>query len=547
MYAQHVSTKITPQTEQAHPLQVENSAGGFSFAVDCWKRLDRFLILGAEGGTYYASERKLTKENAKCIQECLDENPTRAIGRIVEVSTSGRAPKNDPAIFALALAAAHNNPVVRQLALSRLPGVCRTGHHILDFVESVTHLRGFGRSLRRAVGNWYMCRSDDDLAYQMVKYQQRDGWAQRDVLRLCHPKGGDNPALRWATGKLDETLRAARAIGHDDLVQACSVLKLPGVIAGFERAKTDCTPELVRAFRLTHEMIPTEAKNSPDIWAALLENMPFTAMLRNLGKMTNVGLVAPLSDASRRIISQLGNTEVLKRARVHPLAILVAMRTYAGGHGIKGNLTWNPDPRIVDALDDAFYASFGHLESTGKNTLLALDVSGSMGGGVIAGLPGISPRVAAACMSMVAAKTEQNWQIVGFTSGSGGSRWCGHNAAISVLDISPKMRLNDVCDKINRVDFGGTDCSLPMTFCKQNKLPVDIFQIFTDNETWAGMIHPHQALKEYRQSSGRPAKLVVQAFASNGFSIANPLDSGMLDVVGCDTATPQIVRDFAME
>jgi 60 kDa SS-A/Ro ribonucleoprotein len=32
--------------------------------------------------------------------------------------------------------------------------------------------------------------------------------------------------------------------------------------------------------------------------------------------------------------------------------------------------------------------------------------------------------------------------------------------------------------------------------------------------------------------------------ASNGFSIADPDDAGMLDVVGFDSAVPQVIADF---
>lgn len=38
-----------------------------------------------------------------------------------------------------------------------------------------------------------------------------------------------------------------------------------------------------------------------------------------------------------------------------------------------------PSRQVVDALDAAFYASFGTVEPAGKSTMLALDVSGSMG------------------------------------------------------------------------------------------------------------------------------------------------------------------------
>jgi 60 kDa SS-A/Ro ribonucleoprotein len=69
--------------------------------------------------------------------------------------------------------------------------------------------------------------------------------------------------------------------------------------------------------------------------------------------------------------------------------------------------------------------------------------------------------------------------------------------------------------------------------------------IYTDSETWAGDVHPARALAEYRRASGIDARLVVVGMVSNGFSIADPNDAGMLDVVGFDSATPQLVSEFA--
>src|ERR1700679_1297185 len=100
-YAEHVNDRVTSQRQSARRDQVQNSAGGFVFAVSKWTRLDRFLVLGAEGGTFYAGEHKLVLENVTCVRECLAEDGARTVARIVEISDSGRAPKNDPAIFAL--------------------------------------------------------------------------------------------------------------------------------------------------------------------------------------------------------------------------------------------------------------------------------------------------------------------------------------------------------------------------------------------------------------------------------------------------------------
>lgn len=68
--------------------------------------------------------------------------------------------------------------------------------------------------------------------------------------------------------------------------------------------------------------------------------------------------------------------------------------------------------------------------------------------------------------------------------------------------------------------------------------------MLTDNESWAGEIHPDEALCRYRQVSGINAKVVVVGMTATSFSIADPNDAGMLDVVGSDTATPNLVADF---
>ena len=40
---------------------------------------------------------------------------------------------------------------------------------------------------------------------------------------------------------------------------------------------------LVREHRLTREMVPTELLAQPVVWEALLDGMPLTALIRNLG------------------------------------------------------------------------------------------------------------------------------------------------------------------------------------------------------------------------------------------------------------------------
>ena len=538
------STKKTPQSEPIPGAgHAPNSAGGYAWPVDDWTRLDRFLVLGSEGGSYYASERKLTLENAQAVIRCLQADGARAVARIVEISESGRAPKADPAIFALALATTERASAdARKAALDALPRVCRTGTHLFHFAGYVDGLRGWGRGLRRAVTEWYGMPAEK-LAYQAVKYQSRDGWSHRDLLRLSHAKVPADSAhqlvYEWIVKGWESASEAPHPVPELRLVWA------------FERAKRAETRaevvRLIREHRLPREAVPTQWLTEAEVWEAVLEEMPMTALSRSLATMTRVGLIAPNSAGTRRVVEQLGDGDRLLKARVHPIAVLAALKTYAQGHGERGKNTWTPGQPVVDALDAAFYASFGSVRRTGKRWLLALDVSGSMDCGTVAGVPGLTPRVASAAMALITAATEQAHTFVGFTAGRGGfgGQWGGGDPGVTEIPISPRKRLDSIVKQVAALPMGGTDCALPMLWAMKRKVEADVFVIYTDSETWAGAIHPAQALRQYRERMGIPAKLVVVGMVSNGFSIADPEDGGMLDVVGFDTAAPNLVSDFA--
>lgn len=510
------------QTTQAEPLegQVLNSAGGYSYPVDKWVRLRRFLILGSEGGSYYIGERQLTRENATSLLECVREDPGRTIQMIVDGSRE--APKIGPSLFALALV----STVVPE-ALDRLNEVCRTGSHLLQFVAEADQLRGWGRKLRESVGGWY---EREDLAYQLVKYRQRAGWTHRDVLRVTHPTPGTNAGLlAWV----------AQGVAPDDrLVQG--FLELQGATTEGEVCEI-----LLRDDRLPWEAVPSEWLKSPRVWEILLYRLPIWALTRNLGRLTTLGLLDPFSEGQSHVIARLSNEAV----KLHPYNVLVALKTYAQGRGVKGSLSWQPNGRVIEALDDAYYASFGHVTPTNRRVVLALDVSGSMSCPMMNGP--LTCAEAAAAMAMVTARTEPNHEIVAFAE------------VMRPLSISAHERLDDVVRKTDIANFGGTDCALPMMWAlgynnkprgyfhsgeyekvRDRVVEADAFVVLTDSETWYGSLHPMEALRRYRQETGIPAKLVVTAFESNNFTIADPNDALCMDMVGWDASGPQVLSDF---
>jgi 60 kDa SS-A/Ro ribonucleoprotein len=539
-----VSTRQIPQTQRADARQERNSAGGYVFTVDPMARLRRFLTLGTEGGTYYVGAPELTRDAAGTVLELARTRTAETVAEVVAVSTAGRAPRQNPALFTLAAACSLGDDDGRRAALDALPLVARTGTHLFLFAGYVEQFRGWGRGLRRAVASWYLDRPVDDLAYQVVKYRQREGLAQRDLLRLAHPRT-EEPARRalfnWATSGGVVTSRAPD--GGERPVGAAQT-DLPALVSAFEAAQRATSPtewvRLVADYPLSWEMLPDAALGHARVWEALLDRgMPQTALIRQLPRLTRLGLLAPLGQWAQRVAAQLSDPERLRKARVHPVNVLVAQRTYAGGRGARGQSEWTPSRPIVDALDSAFYAAFGAVQPSGKRTMLALDVSGSMTS-AISGMP-ITCREASAALALVTASTEFAYEIVGFT----GDRYRRASAVLTPLSISPRQRLDDAIRAVSDLPFGGTDCSLPMLHALETGKQVDAFVIYTDNETWAGRMHPHQALERYRRETGIDAKLVVVAMTATRFTIADPSDPGMLDVAGFDSAVPNLIADFA--
>jgi 60 kDa SS-A/Ro ribonucleoprotein len=528
-YSNHLNQNSVTQTEQLTPSQVANNAGGYVSAIDMWTRLNRFLILGNEGGTFYQGEKALTKENAVNVIQCIKQDGSRVVDVILDVSLKGRAAKNDAAIFALALVCAHGDLKARQKAHGAIAKVCRTGTHLFDFCQAIKDLGGFGRGVKRGVNAYYLNKSEQDLANQILKYRQRNGWTHRDVLRLTHAKSENlviNEILNFAA-TVKEKL-SQKTFENRVLSTFLALHSEPDVVKAEALAIS-----AIQELRFTWEMMPNEVLSSKKVWSALVVDMPLMALVRNLGKLSTLELLTEFSEVEKIVLQKIKDKENLKKSRLHPIAILLALKTYASGQGFRGSNCWKVNQRVVAALNEAFYAAFGNVESTGKNVMLALDVSGSMTSARINNT-NLTAREASAAMAMLALRTEDNAIIKGFSSN------------FMDLKINAKQSLEDMIKYMDRLPFDGTDCSLPMEWALKNKVKVDAFVVYTDNETYEGTRHPSVALQEYRKKVNPEAKLIVVGLTATEFSIADQNDKGMLDVVGFDTATPNIIREFIL-
>lgn len=515
------SSAITGQTQQ-QPIfgrtdMIKNNAGGYGFEVTPQDRLERFILIGSEEGTYYVNEQKLTQENAESIVAYIKTDGVKVVETVKDFVINNRAPKADAGIFVLALATAFGNEETKTAAYAAISQVCRTSTHLFTFLANVQNLRGWSRGLRSGVAKFYTSKTPDQVAYQMVKYRNRAGFTHKDALRLSHPKTVNadlNALFAYAVGKTTD-------VGNGN-----------ALVTAFELAqKAEQESELVnliKEFRLTHEMVPNELLNKPAVLTALLENMPLTALIRNLNRFSYNGLTSSNNETVKKIISKLTSKENVQKSGIHPLNVVNSTLTYSSGQGTRGDKTWVPNQNIVDALSTTYDYALEALVPTLKNVLVAVDISGSMQHPVN-GMQMTASQIANV-LAITILKSEPNAELVWFDTGLKAPTIGRRTSIDEVLRRSP--------------NGGGTDCAQAFVHALTTKTKYDAILILTDSETWAGNRHGLDLLNQYRKSVNQNVKVIEVAMVANPNTTLPVDDKNVLRVVGFDASVVQVINAY---
>lgn len=269
-------------------------------------------------------------------------------------------------------------------------------------------------------------------------------------------------------------------------------------------------------------------------WQLLFSEMPIGAMLRNLGSLTELGVLQSHESANLlRVEAVLNNKEHLRKGRIHPIDVLKALKTYqSGGKLGRSQKTWNPVSRIVDILEKAVELSFDVVEPTNKVFMHAVDVSGSMGS-LVADM-GLTCCEIATTMALVTAKAEKNYMIRGFATD------------FRDLGITAKDSFGSAVRKASNQNFGGTDASVAYDWMIKNKFKADVVCFWTDSESWANSYqHPCQALAKYRLHVNPDVKAVYVTLAPYQITLVDPKDPLSYDIAGFDPAAPRMIQMIA--
>ena len=453
--------------------------------------------------------------------------------------------------------------------------------------------KGFGRAFKTTLNRSLLKKTPAQLAYQVTKYQKRGDWGFNDIIKCTHLRTGTGenrkrntkylpsdyqappikPAtamdlvLRYSMYGMEEMTKLAFAFNlNDDPI--CEYLCAVNCAKGMTESDTDGLIHLIHKHRLVREHLPTWSMKSCAVQKALLLGqeqfhdgslflgdpshravkvvMPMTALLRNLSSLTSIGLFEDKEILSL-VVKQLTDKDAVQKSRIHPVNVIIAWFVYRKGKGFKGKMTWTPQKEIVDALEQMAFLAFTNAPPTTKRYGVFIDGSGSMTEETT--FQGLSNADIAALLSLVIARSGQGHLFYVFSAKS--TRYSKAKDETGLYDVGHHIHANstfqEVLDAVQLSNWGATDISNGIRYLEKSNKHVDAIVVITDNDINTGE-KPLVALNSYRKTIGNPnVKLITLAVQLNDLTIADPSDTGMLDMCGFDTNSYQVMHAFTHE
>ncbi|CAG2218135.1 SSA2 [Mytilus edulis] len=460
-------------------------------------------------------------------------------------------------MFAYAVCIVDGDGEVRNYGYKMLNNICRIPTHLFEFQNYCAELNkekkelnkeknigsGWGRSHRIAISKWYNNFSNNapKLAYLVTKYKKRSKWNHRDMVRLAHVKPKNEKIrtiLKFIVNKEKNNLITLH--DSDDKEHAEVKTFLGAVIEAKKCKDNKRIQELVAENDLAREHLPNSCLLDKKVWQTLLVTMPLTAMIRNIGKMTHLGIFSD-EHASFHIelVKERLQIKPLQASKVHPLKILFALRQYQAGKGDQGKLSWKPNHGIVSIMEEAFDNAVGLQTRTGKRYLLAVSVSGDMKKHLV-GSP-LTASEAAAAMVHTIAKREQDVKTL-FVENK-----CDVEQSF-VSTIDQYDNLSSIRSKLDKFSSPEPTKERKTSFkewASSYEKFFDVIMIFTDTLTGEGKGRVVEPFVHHCHRVGAPSHArVIVAMTGKPNDRVEPCDDQTLRVIGFDQSTPQIINAF---
>jgi 60 kDa SS-A/Ro ribonucleoprotein len=453
------------ESRQVPKTDTRNAAGGRAYKFEDRHALAQFVVTGTFSNTYYTTAGEQLKQIEGLVAKC--DSPFLA--KLAVYGRQEAKMKDTPAYLLAVLHSRRETALVAHI----FDRVCDNSKMLFNFIQIVrsgaTGRRNLGTSVKNMIRNWIARKSPKGLYLASLGHSKP---SMSDVIRMVHIK--PTTAKRQAIYKYLTGLQREGGINplFEDLPEELQIFE------ALKKGETKVIPDI--PFRAL-----TNCELSVAQWKQIGLNMPWNTLRMNLNMLSRKGAFEGNAKTfTSEVVAKLSDAEEVRRCNAFPYQLLT---TFQNVNGV---------PQSVKlALQDAMEIATENVPALPGQTVVAIDVSGSMGMNVTGSRRGVSSvtrcvdvaSLVAACVlrnnptAIVYAFDCENRYRYGSTSIRGKI-----SGGLYDPQLNPRDSVMTNAGKLAKYGGGGTDCSIPLRYLNQEKIEVDNFIIVSDNESWSG-------------------------------------------------------------
>ncbi|KAL0895976.1 hypothetical protein ABMA27_011970 [Loxostege sticticalis] len=299
-------------------------------------RLTRYLHTGNEVPKYFpgcwTSHKYFEADRLTALNDALANgmNNVEVVNVILKAYKDGWYTRFETIAFALCKCLLLGSPSVKEATYKAAAEVCRTPEQMMLFNKFTRLLKtGNGRGWCKHVKEWYTKKEPMELAKEMSRVKARHGRSHKTLLRKSHLKIDPEDQARDAVVKyaIFGLKRAKQLMG--DKPGTKEVFEYIQKVEDLRHCEDPVAAAAIASqnqFTLDH--VPGHLLTSQDVWNAVLPQFTLEELLYHIQRIHNMGFLTNDSTTTAILVSLLNNQDVIKKSKVTPLAVYIALCNY---------------------------------------------------------------------------------------------------------------------------------------------------------------------------------------------------------------------------
>lgn len=499
------------RVQKAPSADTTNRAGGAAYTLSDKEALAQLVMTGTFNNTFYASAADQI-DNVKTLLDRLGEANAEFIAKLAVHARDSGFMKDTPA-YLVAWLSSHGGGNLFKDAFN---ATINNGKMLRNFVQvmrsGATGRKSLGTAPKKLVQNWIVNAS----SMQLLRASVGNDPSLADIFKMVHPRPTDARQavfFKWLVG---------------NTITSEEMTLLPSFVQNLIAFRKGDTLEIPN---VPFELL-TSMELSTNDWKVIARNAGWHMTRMNLNTFSRKGILND-PEIVHIVASRLMDREEIAKARVMPYQILT---TYL-------NTKDDLPSEISAALERAMEHSLSNVPEFDGNTLVFVDVSGSMSSAITGTRKGSTSKmrcvdVAALIASSLLRRNPKKTKVVMFDTKT-------HR---EMLDPAASVMKN--AQIIARFGGGGTACQIPMLEAVARKEKASLVIYISDNESWLNTsrwgyskaTETAEAWERFKKIN--PDAKLVCIDLQPGVTTQVKSDPTVLNVGGFNDAVYKVIQDF---